>query len=556
MLAFLLAIFVALLPKKKKPKLFCASKVKLVKHSFLFCKNLVFLNDKNVYFYAEFGGRFFIIFDKNARIEFEVKSGSTMHIFNANTRFMHANYSQNTSAYYRVDQVHSTASGQDFCLKISIEGCDYLWVPSTSTLKLTKNNQTYALRLLNVGTPKSDGHKLFFYTSNFEINYASFGFKLPTTIQKQEFLRKNFGFWDTKTWQNKQEFFMTFLDKDSLQKRYFLECLKEESKRLTNLFEIDYFAFKTQELKSFFTLTAGNKIKLDISCLCNGEVIDLQVHKTYVCVCYLETGYKFYLKFGKKIEQAFLGKVFSKLYLFVWLQSVCTLEFLPFCLSFDTNLLSLKAITCVMVRTGPALMFLNDNQLLSLPNIIDKLNNQVVSCGNTQCTKFLSSLYLQNLDASTQFKVANIILSKCLVGGEKTLLQHTRRFVLSPLKNLEKFKKSEVFCYLKKLQQIIKNQHLQKFLDNVLPQFEVADFKNFEYVFCHIFGINVVDNRLYVLNPKITFYLELTLNGKKVVLKSGKRNSVTVDGIEYVGKKCIDLFSSSKLCVLESSINN
>ena len=518
---------------------------------------MVFINDKNAHFYAEFGGRFFIVFSPKSRIECQIITGNTMHIFNANIRFISANYSQNMSAYYYIDRLHSIANGQDISVKISFINCQYEWLPKTQTIRVIVDNQAYSLSLHGVNRPQAKEHTLVFCANNLDIDYSSFGFVLPTDMQRRMFLSKYFGFFDTLKWQNKQQFYMVFLDKDSLQKRYFLRLLADDNKAISNMFEINYFDYNLQSLTSFCVLTKGNKIKIDLSSLHDGKVVDLKIHKTYLCVLFMETGYKVYLKFGKIIIHAFVGCVLGVCYLFVQLQGACALDILPFSLMFDIGLLTQRTITCLKVPFNPILSAFNETRTLTLLDIIDRLNIQVLLYSHLDCTKLLDHLYLQNLSADTQFRMANLILSKCLVSGQALTSYKAKRFILQPLKHLDCFKKSEVFCYLNKLRKIVNSNYLIRLLERLIPIFETLDYHNFEYVFCYVLGVKIEEHHISLQSPKISFSMVLNYNGQKIVLKSGNKDAVIINGVEYIGKNGIDLVNSSfKNTVLQCSINN
>ncbi len=551
-----LLLFVVLLPKKKRLalKVYKFLRLKPIKKQFLFTKFLLFSN-KNAKFYAELNGNFYIIFATNVRVEFNFIMAGTMQFLNANPHFIKGNYSQNDSAYHINTKVHSSYAKVKE-LNIIIKNCQYKWDGVKNALVLWYNNVKYYVIFNQKLKPLSNTpSKLSFYNlNNIDINYNSFNFKSTNKEEKQKFLQQFFGFYNTKLWQNKKEFYYTFLSKNTLQKNYFL-TLKTNSKTITNLYKIADQDYLNTNLNSYYLLLKSNKVKINLTDLGFSDIIDLKVNKQYLSLTDMSTNYKCYLKFSQCIVSAFLGCRFGKLFLYINLKKPCILEYLPFSLNFDTNLFIQNPIKKLIVQNSFNIDVLRCGiKDMTLNSIITKLNNLTILGVEVDVFNILNGLYLNNLPIYTQFLIANLLLSVCVVYN-KSLNKDAQKFVLNTLKHANQYKKVEVYCFLSKLITLIKKPSLQDFILEYLNIKHQFLLDNFEYTITNYFGIKVIKNNLIFTKPKTNFKMELCINNNHILLQTGKKDVTFINNITYYGQNQLSLKNGCKNAYIMCSTN-
>ena len=558
-LCLFLLLFIAHLIRnanKIRPIVYKQKKLNKTKKAFLFVKNLIFRSSFGVIFYAELSGICYLIFNKNSWVRVAFLPQCAMHPINANASFISANCSQNANAYYRIDKKHFYVNCESK-IGIKISNLQFEWDSGKKHYIFDYKGKKLSLKLDGEFEIKKQTLAEFeFYGKNFGIDFSEFNFKTENQDFKQQFLRSNFGFFDTADWLNLKNFYKIYLPKDSLEKKYFLPLLDENRKVIKSLSNLNDLNFVELNFSGFLQLTSSCNLKLNLFDLGFSDLVNIKHHKTYIEILDVKTGFKSFLKFKSKIKQAYLGNVFGKMFLYVEADKRCVVEYLPFSLTFNTNLLTSSSIQRLVVNNKIHSAVLKFDQKSSFENIVSMLNFQIISNYNHYVIDYFRKINFFCLSGRIGFCVANLILSDCYVFGKSINNREIQRFLLSFLKNLNNFDKTEVYCYLQKLIFVIKNDSLRKYLFSLLTFYEKDNFLSPEYFFSYVLGIKIENKMLYVKNPKINYKIKLIIAGKTIYVESSSKNSVFVDGIEYVNKQKITLESSNQNILINYSIKS
>lgn len=319
--------------------------------------------------------------------------------------------------------------------------------------------------------------------------------------------------------------------------------------------EINYQNFNDFCLKDYCMLTTNSHIKIKLSKLGIGYVVDISKNKNWVTLKDLNTNYVVYLKFSRVVLNLFLGCVWGEMYVFIKTAGRCVVELKPFSKQFNQSLFVDNTIQRLVINV-PTIQTLKLNSYnLSLDGILTLINNKLLSgCKIDKSCNFYT-LYTQKLSYTTQFLLTNLHLTIALLNGASKLNKSIQRSIVNCLKGLKGLSQSQIYCFVSKLKTYVHNEQLNTFLTNVLNLYKPKKIYNFEYFWTYVLGIRLQNNVLYLSSPQLQYQAQLLIQNKTIKIQTGKKGQVLVDGVEHVGLDGVPLNSDAQFIQLNCSIN-
>lgn len=414
-----------------------------------------------------------------------------------------------------------------FKFKINKPCCQFCYDSARKELKLL----SYSIRFKNFEAVKLQSSEMLEFTVSGcgFIDLSSFNFRTLSNAEKNEVLKKHFGFYNTSKWQALPNFDISNSPENALKQKYLNELLKNTNKDIILLNE------SVEEINIFATAFRDSCV-IDLDKLGFSQLVKIDCRGGKAKVIDVLSGFRIDFVCDKNLKT----------------QQFCRLK---------TNYILLQAVgeRKISIKIMPNIKLpisLNANLTMglnirfppvdNLTSFLYNVNRLILHGVDVPLDKILKQLNFRFLNESARFMLAHTTINYINIFKSYNFLnnKNVKKMLCDALKFALLNKSVKKYLFLKRILPYITNQKVSdSVLDTITDLKDKVKSSEYEFYLTEVVGFRLSGHFLY-LEPKKSAKFNFSIwcrNHKVNLVKNGTGTNMKIDNLVYYGVNYIDL---------------